>query len=389
MRCPLTSHSPPGMLLSSHGGLRATIVRTCAPLRGQFGIAAWCTGPGRTGDSPMTGPLRPCVTKVLRVLTCLGGLLPTAAVGQTIVWTDANARRIQRKDVNGGEIKTIVQFPSPQAAYQIHYDPITAKLYYLFYAPPTSFQRANLDGSEPENIPTPSVGNFALNVELRKLYWSNLATIYRSELNGSGVESHTYPSCCLGLPEAVGDDLYLAGSGGAMLKGIWRADADGSNEQFLHGSGQPLDLAYDPVEGKLYWASVDGIYRMNSEGTDFRFIVELLDTGVNQVVVDRRGRKVYWAVNPAKIIQRSNLDGANVEDFVTASNVGNPNFDIQGLTIVYNSTPIPTLSGWGVMTTGVLVVVAGLVVLRKRLGAKQDGSTLVADPASPCGASSV
>ena len=169
----------------------------------------------------MTVRLRPCAMKVIRliVVTCLGGLLPTASVGQTIVWTDINARRIQRKDVNGGEVGTIVQFPSSPAATQIHYDPIAAKLYYLFYAPPSTFQRANLDGSEPENIPTPSWGNFTLNVESRKLYWisrddsGTRSVLNRSELNGSGVESHIYP-CCLLTLEALGDDLDVVAQHG-------------------------------------------------------------------------------------------------------------------------------------------------------------------------------
>ena len=166
--------------------------------------------------------------KVIRfiVLICLGGLLPRVAVGQTIVWTDANGRRIQGKDVNGGEVETVVQFEAPQAATQIHYDPIAAKLYYLsfdylFFAgdPPSSFQRSNLGGSEAENIPTPSLGIFTLNVELRKLYWIDpisRSVLYHSELDGTGVESHTYPSCCLLTLEAVGDDLFF-GAGGGML----------------------------------------------------------------------------------------------------------------------------------------------------------------------------
>jgi len=245
--------------------------------------------------------------------------------------------------VDGAEIQTIVQFPSPQRAYQIHYDPVTAKLYYYLSGTPSSFQRANLDGSDPENIPTPSVGTFTLNVESRKLYWiagSSRDVLYRSKLNGTGVESHTYPSGSLFTLEALGDDLFF-GAGSAMLKGIWRADADGSNEQFLHGSAQPLDMAHDPVENKLYWAAyAPGVYRMNPDGTGFEQVVFLnLTSDYLQVVVDSRARKLYWADGRARVIQRSNLDGSNVEDFVTASDVGNPDFLSLGLTIVYSSTP--------------------------------------------------
>jgi len=281
--------------------------------------------------------------KVIRliVLTCLGGLLPTASVGQTIVWTDANGRRIQRKAVNGGEVGTIIQFQSPRTATVIHYDPITAKLYYRLHGMvPVFFQRADLDGSDPENIPTPTGGNFTLNVESRKLYWicqcpaSNV--LYRSELNGSGVESHTYGTCCRFTLEAVGDDLFF-GAGLSMEKGIWRADADGSNEQFLHVSGPPMDLAHDPVENKLYWVAFDqGIHRMNPDGTGFEQVV-FLKLGPDQVVVDSRARKLYWTNPDAKVIQRSNLDGSNVEDFVAASDAGNPNLDLRGLTIVYGA----------------------------------------------------
>jgi hypothetical protein len=306
----------------------------------------------------------------LIVVTCLGGLLPSASLGQTIVWTDANARKIQRKEVSGGAVQTIVQFPAPQEASQIHYDPITAKLYYLIFSGGTLFiQRANLDGSDPETIPTPSVGNFTLNVELRKLYWSNSDTMYRSDLNGSGVESHTYPNCCLKTLEALGDDLFF-GASGDLGKGVWRADTDGSNEQFLHESGAPRDFAYDPVENKLYLANIGDIVRLNTDGSAFETVV--LNSVSDSVAVDYLGRKVYWWAPPGlRLIQRANLDGSNVEDFVTASDVGNPNFDVRGLTIVYNSMPIPALSGWGLMVMSVILLAVGMFVLRKRARAGQ------------------
>jgi len=342
--------------------------------------------------------------KAGRVAWSIVGMLSLSdAFGQTIVWTDANARRIQGRDVNGGEIQTLVQIDPPNVPSQVHYDPIAAKLYYYLYATPSTFQRANLDGSEPENIPTPSVGNFTLNVESRKLYWISEFShnvLYRSELDGLGVESHTYPSCCVLTLEALGDDLFF-GAGGGMFKGIWRADADGSNEQYLHLSGQPFDMAHDPVENKLYLATIEGIYRLNPDGTGFQ---KIGDTGsAPLIVVDSRARKVYWGGFGR--IRRSNLDGSNMEDFVTPSDAGNPNLDIRGLTIVYSDpvtgaccdadpfmpctddrrlsqcecvsctwrpfrtcaeiecavNPIPTASAWGLIVLALLLMIAAKI----------------------------
>jgi hypothetical protein len=291
--------------------------------------------------------------------------LAQVAVAQTIVWTDVNARKIQRKEVSGGAVATIIQFQSPQGASRIHYDPITAKLYYL-RSGPSVFQRANLDGSAPENIPTPSVGAFALNIELRKLYWNNSDNIYRSELNGSEVESHTYPNCCLYPLLALGDDLFL-GAWLDMEKGIWRADADGSNEQLLQVSFPPRSAAYDPVENRLYVGTGVDLYRISPDGSGFQWVIPASQfRSPEYVVVDYRARKLYWTDFGLRVIRRSNLDGSNAEDFVTTSDVGNPNLDLQGLTIVYNSMPIPTMSGWGLMAMSAILLAVGTFVVRKR-----------------------
>ena len=326
----------------------------------------------------MTEPLRPFVSKVIRliVVTCLGGLLPSASLAQTIVWTDANAWKIQRKDVTGGPVSTIVQFPSSLSAYQIHYDPIAAKLYYLL-SNGSAFQRVNLDGSNPENIPIPPNTGlfFTLNVESRKIYWGKFsASLYRSDLNGAEVELHVYPICCLSPLLAFGDELFLAGSRG-VAKGIWRADANGSNEQLLHESGMPTGAAYDPVESKIYVAASNKIYRLNRDGTGYQVVVFLLDWqqgagGPEYVVVDSRTRKLYWTDILEDGIQRSNLDGSNVEIFITPSDAGNPNLDIRGLTIV-DSPSIPALSDCALMTAGILILCAGLVILKKRVRTDQ------------------
>ncbi len=302
----------------------------------------------------------------LIALTSLVGPLSSFAVAQTIVWTDANARKIQRKEVTGGAVSTIVQFPSPTSPYMIHYDPIEKRFYYLFdNGSDLLFQRCNLDGTNPEDISTPSWGNFAINVESRKLYWCNPGGIHRSELDGTGVESHNYALCCVNSVEPHGDTLFFT-AGGGLPKGFWRADADGSNEQFLHQSGAPFDLAFDPVENKFYLGALQDIFRMDPDGSDFQMVVDQHQSGdVEHVEVDPRGRKLYWVDVGAKVIRRSNLDGTNIENFVTAADVGNPDFYIQGLTIV-DSPTIPVVSSWGVLVVGVSLLVIGSLVIKKR-----------------------
>lgn len=299
----------------------------------------------------------------LIALTCIGGLLPSVAVAQTIVWTDGNSRKIQRKEVTGGPVSTIVQFPSPQNAQYIHYDSVGKKLYYLFLpgGQTVLFQRCNLDGSSPEDLSTPGWGPFALNIESRKLYWSSSATLFRSELDGS--ESESYGLCCVVTMEPLGDTLYF-GTGGTP-QAIWRANPDGSNQQLLHNNVTAFDLAFDPVEKKLYAGALDTIVRMNTDGSDYQVLLHL-QSDVEQVEVDFRGRKLYWTEAGPQFIRRANLDGTGVEDFVTAADTGNPNFNPEGLTIV-DAPAIPALSDWALAAMGVLVLCAGLAVLKKRM----------------------
>ncbi len=309
----------------------------------------------------------PAVRKWTRLiaLLCIGGLLPSLVHAQTIVWTDSSARTIQRRAVSGGPVSTITTFSVTQVAQHIHYDFVERKLYYLFDNGPESvFQRCDLDGSNPEDIPTPSLGNPALNIAHRKLYWSNSGVIYRSELNGSGVQSYSFGANGVFAMEPVGDVLFLA-TGGGLPKALWRADADGSNAQFLHNTGAPFDLAYDPIEDKLYAGVLNEVVRINADGTNYQVVVPPATDDVEHVEVDVRGRKLYWVKTSSKVIRRSNLDGANAEDFVTAADVGNPNFTPEGLTIV-DSPPIPAVSDWGMVVTVLLILGFGVVILKKR-----------------------
>ncbi len=301
----------------------------------------------------------------LRILALVwfGGLLPLSGVAQTIVWTDINGRRIQSKSVNGGPVETVVQFQAPQNAGEIHYDPIEKKFYYRS----SSFWRINLDGSNPEPISTPSSGRFALGLESRRLYWmvEFAGVLHYSALDGTESGSHAYPSCCVISPEVFRSDVFF-GAGGTMQKGVWRAEEDGSNELFLTVTPQPFDLAYDSQEEKIYVATADNILRLSADGSDVvAQVIQQLDAPADHVEVDVQSRKVYWASRQSKVIRRCNLDGTNVEDFVTALDVGNPNFEIRGLTIV-GPPRVPALSTWGFVVSITFILTAGTIVQKMR-----------------------
>ena len=79
----------------------------------------------------------------------------------------------------------------------------------------------------------------------------------------------------------------------------------------------PIGIAVDEKDGKIYWADSDTrkIQRSNLDGTEIEDIITAKSGSPYYVVVDTSGGKLYWT--DTHIIQRSNLDGTEVEEIVT------------------------------------------------------------------------
>ena len=204
-------------------------------------------------------------------------------------------------------------------------------------------QRANLDGSNAQNILTGfgrPVG-IALDIAGGKLYWTDRdelhtnnpngkSSIYRANLNGSNIEPIIIIAGTLAI-EAVALDV----SEGKIYWTSWsriandenkiqRANLDGSNvETLISGlffQGReigPLGIALDLSEGKMYWANfgADKIQRANLDGSN----VETLISGLNRphhLALDFNSRKLYWTEWGADRIQRANLNGSGIEFLV-------------------------------------------------------------------------
>ncbi len=187
-------------------------------------------------------------------------------------------------------------------------------------------QRANLDGSEVEDLITTGLEeptDLALDVAGGKMYWTDVGTdkIQRANLDGSQIEDLV----TTGLGQIAG--LALDVAGGKMYwtdqswRKIQRANLDGSQIEDLvtTGLGQIAGLALDVAGGKMYWTDVgtDKIQRANLDGSQ---IEDLVTTGLGQIAglaLDVAGGKMYWTDQSWRKIQRANLDGSQIEDLVT------------------------------------------------------------------------
>ena len=100
---------------------------------------------------------------------------------------------------------------------------------------------------------------------------------------------------------------------------IQRADIDGTNVEDLVTTGlsEPIDLALDVTEGKMYWTDqgTDKIQRANLDGSNIEDLVTTLDYPVG-LALDVTGGKMYWTDMNTDKIQRANLDGSRIEDLV-------------------------------------------------------------------------
>jgi DNA-binding beta-propeller fold protein YncE len=234
--------------------------------------------------------------------------------GGAVYWTDYWASRIQGAALDGTGVHDVVSgvsFPRDIAV-----DGAAGKVYWVS----GGIRRANLDGTNVEQILS-SGSSIALDLEEEKLYRTDLTTIRRSNLDGSIGET-----VLAGLQNAKGiavdsvsDKIYWLDESGTLGSQVLRrADLAGTNAESLVETAlcsSNDDLVLDVSGGKAYWHACDGIRRANLDGTGAELVQSV--PGLEDIAVGPSGDKLYWVRNGPSSVQRSNLDGSSVEDFVT------------------------------------------------------------------------
>ncbi len=274
------------------------------------------------------------------------------AVLSHIYWTDVGRGEIQRTNLNGSNIETLITGSESPAGLALDMD--GGKIYWTDASPnaPSTgkIQRTDLDGSNTKTLITGLENPFsiALDVERGRIYWTDIGTasIQRANLDGSNIETLITGT---GNPTGIALDVEggkIYWTDGVRYR-IQRANLDGSNtETLITGLENPAGIALDVDEGKIYWTDTgsEKIQRANLDGSN----TETLITGTGNptgVALDVEGGKIYWTNIERREIWRANLDGRNRESLTLLGLRGIPSaiiLDVVGNKMYWTNVSIDT-----------------------------------------------
>ena len=252
---------------------------------------------------------------------------PTVTYGK-MYWPDLtlNPDPIRSANLDGSNIYDEVTGIDPEGMIAV--DIAGCKVY---WASEEGFvQRANLNGTGGvETIATgPQPFGIALDVAAGKVYWSERFKIRRANLDGSNPEdlftSFSIPGEGRGLTlDLVNRKIYWLVTSfpiGAIQRG--NMDGSGSLENLITTGEYPWEIALDLVDGKMYWTQLSEqstgilarIRRTNLDGTD---PIEDLHTDVTHlygIAIDKLNGKIYWSALSS--INRMDIAGGPVETLI-------------------------------------------------------------------------
>ncbi len=215
----------------------------------------------------------------------------------------------------------------------------------IYWTETDKIRRANLDGTNVENVITEldSPFDIALDLTNRKIYWVTLRykRIYRANLDGSDIEiiinrdtmleeqGKPLPSPCSIAIDTIGNKIYWGN-----VSGPWRmsrADLDGGNIEDIRippVNGGIFDIRVDAEDikldlkaGKIYFQDSfeDNIARVNMDGSNY----EILRGGVihhDRIALDLVNSNIYWTKMTRGEIRIASLEGKNVETLLADLN---------------------------------------------------------------------
>jgi hypothetical protein len=179
----------------------------------------------------------------------------------------------------------------------------------------SGIHRANLDGSDVQQLVDREGWALAIDVSADTMYWSEVLGLMRSNLDGTDIEliqrsRGAYWDIALDVDAAK---FYLAfPSDCAGCGSVRRMNLDATGLEFLVGHINPTEIAVDPGTDTLCWNGGGSVLCSNLDATEES--VSVTDARVRGIALDGAG-KIYWLESDR--IRRANVDGSNAEDLVT------------------------------------------------------------------------
>jgi len=245
---------------------------------------------------------------VVLVIMGISNLSETACGDSRIYWTDNDAGRIQRANLDGTGIENIITGVTQPRGIAI--DSTDGKMYWCEVGDSPYLvgmvRRANLDGTDIEtlvsglNVP----GDIALDIDEHRMYWIDYKTIYRANMDGSDIEMILHGNIAAARSIALeleNGKIYWTcitnQEGGVGHRSIRRSNLDGTGEETVVGElGTPDGIALDLEFSKMYWTdqSTHKVQRANLDGTA---VEDLVVTGLDRpygIALDLENDKMYW-----------------------------------------------------------------------------------------------
>jgi hypothetical protein len=269
------------------------------------------------------------------VMILLGTADALAASYGKIYWSDNQAGSIQRANLDGTSIETVVA--DAGMPWGLAIDDLNGYVYWAEESPHLLpvIERCRLNGSNPEVLisepwnPGAQFPQFiALDAAGGKIYYTsgNTRSIERANLDGTNPQRILIAD--LNGPVGITLDLrnrYIYWTHICSTHSrICRSNLDGSGTvELLYQQGFFYDIELDLDKGHMYWADQHPNYmairRANLDGSNPVSIV----TGImpSGLALDLVHGKVYWSTRGTPLIQRANLDGTGVETLISSANV--------------------------------------------------------------------
>ncbi|CAE8603807.1 unnamed protein product [Polarella glacialis] len=242
------------------------------------------------------------------------------AEARKVYWIDAGTSKIQRANLDGSQVEDVVASGPESRLSSLGVDLAAGKVYWSDLGD-KKIRRAGLDGSNPEEVVAASPSGTSLALADGRIFWADLSLkqVLSAKQDGSSegpeavVSDLTSPNAV--AVDAVGGKVYWGDFGTRKLH---RANADGSKSEVVVPYGKNSSgIVVDSLRGKVLWSNfgTNAIYRCSLDGHDMEQVVSGLDNP-GAIALDAKAGRIYWVDRGSGKIQRAAMDGSQVEDVV-------------------------------------------------------------------------